>query len=112
MGACLASSFVLLGATNAYAVGCNTYANVPYKNGISAVAAGGKTGQCQAFHFRVSLFHKTWRWDDEIAKQDAYGVRTVGLTTWGKPVNGWELYTKAQDFSGATQLSSTMTFRN
>lgn len=112
MGACLASSFALLGATNAYAVGCNTYANVPYKNGISAVAAGGKTGQCQAFHFRVSLFHKTWRWDDEIAKQDAYGVRTVGLTTWGKPVNGWELYTKAQDFSGATQLSSTMTFRN
>lgn len=106
----MASSFALLGATNAHAADCNTYANVPYKSGGSAVAVGGKTGSCGASHFRVSLFHKTWRWDDEIGKQDAYDVKTSSLAAWGKPDNGWELYTKAQDFSGATHLSSTMTF--
>lgn len=37
-------------------------------------------------------------------------TKTVSLEAWGKPDNGWEFYTKAQDFSGATHLSSTMTF--
>lgn len=110
VGACMAGSFALLGSVNAQAAGCSTYANTPYKSGGSAVAVGGKSGSCSASHFRVSLFHKTWRWDDEVSKQDAYDVGAVRLETYGKASGGWELYTKAQDFSGATHLSGTMTF--